>query len=590
MLGAGVFGHSAPLEAEVPGYPYLDNETIGLYRAIVQAVDGPVDEFEERYWGLELFETFAAGGGVMAPIRYVIAFSGYAVAQTAVYLPAYRTGHQQALDGFIQRMLQPAAWEDWIEVWGGTNPLGPDNIMFSGHLVYMMTQYKMLFGDAKYESPLALTVDGIGTFETDVHHLTEWLSEQAAGNLDNAENHYFGIACEPGHVFLPCNTPHRISQLIYDQLYETDYSQSNQQWLEWSRANMSHLGDGVLYDLYWPFGRRQLTPDGQPPELEDRVSGIYNGWSIWFLFALDKEWAEELYPNFVDRFVVRGDQSPYPDGRTVVIDDTGGDGLVATAMDLLATGFGMSAARTLDDMELAEELTDSWERTFGRPQWNPAGTVFSHSNSPFPLLVGDAYALLARTSSPELNIRTNALQYWRPDRFQEPFVESVSNPGTFVNQAFYDTDSEQLIITVNGGEATTEATDIIIANLLADSSSVVTRDGEEYREVQRQNGRLIITTPALSNDEESYIVEAGLPTSGVEVDATEDVAEDVGIEPDVAELVDATPPPTASQPATDTPDDESGCSLVSGGGAGGLGFCLVLICVCGVIRLGACRA
>ena len=205
--------------------------------------------------------------------------------------------------------------------------------------------------------------------------------------------------------------------------------------------------------------------------------------------------------------------------------------------------------------------------------------MFSHSNSPFPLLVGDSYSLLARTSSPEQNIRTNALEYWRPERFEEPFIEDVSNPGTFVNQAFYDTDSEQLVITVNGGEATTETTDITVANLPAETSFLVMRDGVEYGEFRREGDRLIITTSPLSGVEESYVVEAGVP--GSDISEPDDDTPDIRAEPDIAEVVDQDTSSAPSQtPSETSAEDDSGCNLVSWRPAAGTTvFYLLIVCV-----------
>ena len=186
---------------------------------------------------------------------------------------------------------------------------------------------------------------------------------------------------------------------------------------------------------------------------------------------------------------------------------------------------------------------------------------------------------MARTSSPELNIRTSALEYWRPERFEEPLIEAVSNPGTFVNQAFYDTESEQLIITVNGGEATTEPTDIAIANLPSETSFVVIRDGLEYSQVVREDDRLVITTPPLSGTEESYIIEAGVPAGSVaESDDSEDArAEDVVTGPDVAEMVDLSPSNEPSQ-SPPTAQDSDGCGVVSKNSGGTAAVFFFLVC------------
>ena len=42
--------------AREPGYPYLDNETIGLFRTVAEAVEGPIEVFDERLWGTTVLD------------------------------------------------------------------------------------------------------------------------------------------------------------------------------------------------------------------------------------------------------------------------------------------------------------------------------------------------------------------------------------------------------------------------------------------------------------------------------------------------------------------------------------------------------
>jgi len=503
---------AAPASAQVDGYPLLDNESIGLARALDAAVVGPPEQFDEQQWALETINSFISGGDVMSPFRYLIAFSAYSVGQAASHTPAWREPYRQTYQGYIDKMAQPVAWEDFMTVWGGESPLGPDNIMYTGHLLLMMSHYQQLFGDDRYEQPLTLTASDGATFQTDVHSLSEFVAEQVQDNTSNDGVQSFNVPCEPGRIFVPCNTPHRISDLIHDRAFGTDYTDSTEQWVTWVQEQMTHDESGVLYDLYWPYGHGEGEPSqGLDPVRQERLSGVYNAWTIWFLRAIAPEWGADLYPRFVEHFVVRDEQSPYPDGRPMVIDVFGQDGLVATLMNLVATGFGMVTARTYGDDALAGELQASWDQYFQPPQWSEDASVLSYTGLLLPLVFQNAFPLLSRTTSTDRNLAVDALQAWDPARFEQPYVASIGNEKAFVNQAVYDTAAEQLIVTLNGGFATDGPASIAIANLDHDVDYAVTRDGVAWDDVAWDGDVLVIETPGLRYQMESYVISIAPP-------------------------------------------------------------------------------
>lgn len=504
-----IFASGRPAHARVDGVPYLDNDTIGLFRALAAAAAGPPEVFDEEQWAISLIDKVLPAGESMGPARYLIAFSGYAVAQTARHTPAYRAPYRAALDTFIQRMLQPPAWRDWVEVWKGESPLGPDNIMYTGHLVHMMTLYRDLSGDRKYEQPTAFGFDRF-RYTTEVRSLAASIAAQAEGAVDGKGARTYGVACEPGRVYLPCNTPHRLNQILFDRMYGTRYATSNDQWIAWIKSNMVH-SSGVLYDLYWPYGKGQPRPPGTAPVRDEELHGVYNAWSVWYLDAIDRAWAEALWGAIKARFVKRGAASPYGDGRTMLVDRPGDTSLTAASMNMLATGFGMVAARELGDEALAEELGRSWDKLFGGAVWSDDGTRFGYEQVVYPRVFQNMFPLLARTTTAEVNQRALATARWDEGRFAEPMLERVSDERTFVNQAFYDPAAKRLIVTCNGGAATRGRTELVIANLDAGAPYTVRRDGAVYRAWRWDGAKLVITTPPLGAREESYVIEPGAP-------------------------------------------------------------------------------
>jgi len=494
----------ASARARVDG-PYLDNETIGLWRSLRDAAGGPPDEWDDRQWALQLLQRLEQSGTAMSNTRYLIAFPAYAAAQTARLSPAWREPYRKTMDAFIARMLQPPAWRDWIERWNGSNPFGPDNIMWTGHLALMTTLHRQLFGDPKYENPFTVALAPAHAYTTDARALARDIAAQAAGNLDTAGAHYYGVACEPGRVFVPCNTPHRVAQLVSDRMYGTDLARSNADWLAWVRTNMLDA-TGVLHDLYWPFGEDRPHPGDLPPRRDESARGVYNAWSLWFLTALDPAWAAELHGPFKARFAKRGADSPFADGRTVIVDDPGAQGAMAGALNVLATGFGLSESAAAGDAALHNELRASWDAMFGAPRWSDDGTVLSCDGMLYPLVFQNGFALLGRTTAAGADWKAAAAGPVDDGRFRMPFVEGVDDERVFVNQAFYDEASRTLTITVNGGRATAGPVRIAIANLDETAGYEVKRDGTAWDDVDRSGTRMTLATGALSARESTFTV------------------------------------------------------------------------------------
>jgi MYXO-CTERM domain-containing protein len=572
---------AAAAHARVPGYPHLSNETIGQFRIIAEAVEGPVDVFEERYWGLGVLEA-VSGGDAMSPLRYLLAFSAYGVAQTAHYTPAWRAPYQRAYEGYVARMLQPLAWQDWLTEWGGSTPLGPDNIMYTGHLALMFTLHRQVFGEVTYEAPVQFGLtDGSATFETDVHSLTDWLSQQAAEVTDNHDARTYNIACEPGRMFVPCNTPHRISQLAYDGMFGTDYAASNPQWSQWVQDRMLEPETGVLYDLYWPFGPHQATRGEGEPAPKDRLSGLYNAWTIWALFSIDPPLAQQLYPAFKAQFLKRGPESPFADGRPVIVDGNA-TGLAAFALDSGATGFGMIAVAVAGEHPLLAELIDSWARLFGPATWDDTHRSYGHRAMGLPLLYQNGFVLLANTSSPAQHLGTMVSNGFDAARFEAPYLARVSAEGTFINQAIYDPTIDTLVLTLNGGDATADRADLTVTQLDPETTYEVMRDGVRYPDWDRRDDTMTIHSPALSPNEETYLIrprttpiepDAGVPDAAAPDASPPDAAQPDATWPDASPpdaaapdagpspMLDATPSPDA--PAAQTDANASGCDCQS---------------------------
>jgi hypothetical protein len=140
-------------------------------------------------------------------IRYPLAHIGYTAAALAHRTPNYRELAMKILKDSIERML-------WIEVWGYIDkywkhiPSFPDpvyyeNIMYSGHLLQLITLYESLSGDMTYDDEgfdFIWNKDGYPL--TKIHYTTTDLVNVIYHQMNDESS--AEVSCEPGWVYTIC--------------------------------------------------------------------------------------------------------------------------------------------------------------------------------------------------------------------------------------------------------------------------------------------------------------------------------------------------------------------------------------------------
>ncbi len=501
----------ADAHARVEGYPHLDNETLGMFNMLRAGLSGPTDKFDILYWGdLSLEKTF---GGMLGFTRYLAAASAHAIAAVAEHTPAYRAPYREAYLGAMARMLHHRSWDDWLKLYGD-DPIADDNVMFKGYLFYMMANYQRLFGDRRYELPVTLVSKQGKTFSTDIKALAKLLAQEQAHEKSSQGEHHHNIPCEPGQVFVICNTQHRVGFEVYDRLYGTKHAATARTWLDWTRKRLVDPATGLFYYMYKPL----KSADKQ---LVKTRSGIFNSISIAFLDALDHKWAMgTLYPKFKALHVLQDAASPHGVGTAIAVERPGAQStdLVTFALNIATTEVAMIMARSQGEKALHAKLLAGLNKLLGQPAWEADGARYGYSFiRAVPLLFQNAPALWARATTAEYNLRKNTLRARPASFFSQPHVAAVGNDKAFVNQAIYDPARRELLVTVNGGRATTGPTTITVTGLESTRSYSVTRDGVAHADFTRQADRLVITTPPLSATEEAYrVAEAPAPASALD--------------------------------------------------------------------------
>ncbi|KAF8503084.1 hypothetical protein JB92DRAFT_816875 [Gautieria morchelliformis] len=155
--------------------------------------------------------------------RYQLATMVYAAGATHYHrLPALRGLFQELLLKLIHKMLRKEVWGYWYltsqsgklvdpdikelrRPWA--DPIVRENIMYSGHLLLMVTLYAMLFDDNKFDQDDALTFQwdpvfwGMGPEK--FSYTTSSLQQTILNQME--QNGWAGVCCEPNWIFVPCN-------------------------------------------------------------------------------------------------------------------------------------------------------------------------------------------------------------------------------------------------------------------------------------------------------------------------------------------------------------------------------------------------
>jgi len=469
------------------GVPHLTNEQLGMFRYVHSISVTPPESLPVGDWGPDL--PFGVGMGEGANMhRYNVAFTAYGVSMTAEHTPAFRKPYIEAIDGLIQKMLQPVIWDYWLDAtWGGDNPIHPHNIMYTGHLQLMMAFYERQAGDQKYifNDVELTTKDGLQTWTTNMYDLSTDLHNINLTNQDSLGNNFYSVPCETPWVFTCCNT---IDQLAFNLLPSSlglNPQDVNAPFLTSHEENMFDETTNYFFTKFSPFE--------DLPFVDTSLTGGYSSWSHMFIHGFDPLWVEERYPEFIQNAL------EYIEPGAAVVRFSGpGEEADLYLVDLIGTGYAMVLTREMGDETSYTALRNGFDSWAGKPDWS--GSIygyFSPFNWPIYKIFPNGFTLWAEAMSAENNFRTVVESPRGPEFYEQPCLADVTHPGTFVNQAIWN--DPVLYITVNGGHVTTEPTNLIIRNLKRDRNYQVLLNDEVYTEWTQSDGEMTITTPPLSS-------------------------------------------------------------------------------------------
>ncbi|KAK7063673.1 Ldi domain-containing protein [Favolaschia claudopus] len=239
-------------------------------------------------------------------LRYQLATMAYA-ASVAHYhrLPALRSVFKSLLESLITKMLDKEVWGYWYltsqsgilldpdlkelrKPWA--DPVVTENIMYSGHLLLMISLHAMLFDDDKYDAPDALVFKWAPVFwgmgpETFTYNRT---TLQKAILKEMERENWIGVCCEPNAVFVVCNQFPLIAIRYNDIRTGTNLIEGvlEKYTAAWDAKN-GYLQDDGLFVHCFQVKQRQRIPER---------SLSFTAWACAFMNSWNSEEVHALYP------------------------------------------------------------------------------------------------------------------------------------------------------------------------------------------------------------------------------------------------------------------------------------------------------
>ncbi|KAJ7608745.1 hypothetical protein FB45DRAFT_1067234 [Roridomyces roridus] len=239
--------------------------------------------------------------------RYQLATVAYGAAVAHYHrLPALRAPFKTLLEALIGKMLMKEVWAYWYltsqsgrfvdpditelrKPW--PDPIVRENIMYSGHLLLMVSLHAMLFNDDKYDAPDALTFKwdpifwGMGP-ETFSYNRS---SLQDAILKEMERENWMGVCCEPNNVFVICNQFPLIAIRYNDIRNKTNIvgPALEKYTAAWKAKGGFHQPDGLFVSMYLVKQDKKIPP---------RTIG-FTAWGCAFMNSWNSEQIHALYPS-----------------------------------------------------------------------------------------------------------------------------------------------------------------------------------------------------------------------------------------------------------------------------------------------------
>lgn len=502
-------------------YPKHNERTKGWMRFIWQKATTPDDwgysEDIERPWGINIprgeidwaddgkgphpwWDQYTAPPMLSYP-RFDLADSSYPIMLMADQTPAWREVYTRIMDELATRHTSYWAAIDWntfigpspdranygplnapgyqawpervrgnydspgwtangVEPWGlQADPIGADgNLFFRGWLNLVLSIYKYVSGDDKWEQPWQ-----IAGFENEMF---EWTQPKIVEHLRNQYTaHPEGPQCENTKIWPFCNSAAGLGMHLSDQLGVTNAHSTFQNWIEFMQDNYMSISDQNEIEwmtmYYDPLADFKVNTPG--------TAGAGVG-TAFYLMPQSPEIATRIYE-------AAARSSGWHDPKREIQPDA----------------LGLVMARALGDHTVVTRLSAAAERSL-EPKWfgedmDKFGWWFNNGE-PWPRGQGSAQQMISEIAEGNW---IDAFKLKHMDKYTAPTLEGVDYPNLGVDTAWNDKDNGVLNIGTYAAErsAAGQATSWQITNLPNAAEAVVICDGATISDVQVLNSNTI---------------------------------------------------------------------------------------------------
>ena len=479
-------------------YPSLERRVLGLWNSL-----------RELYDVNDLSNASINDLSILPPVltQYFLAFTIYGMAQIVDSTPSYRSAyHTELFDKIILMMnssemeqfewIDPGYSEEYYEDFGN-DFRGPTNIMWTGHYALMELLYYNTFRDPRYNSEIQWYLDD---WNNSLTMTTTWDNRSSVDDQGRPLGMWGCglIPCEPYIVFVQCNSIPFYAMRLYDELFGTNYQAASLPGIDWWQENMIDP-NGIQIDGYFNMEpdvsegewRNDLPSTYPNPALTvgktdwPKVASYGSTWANMFYYAMGetelaiaqhKNWKTQFIHYTTENMAYSPHNYHYPSSFST--------------FDLLGNLFGYFATKELNDEDLFRKIENwfyapfpgSWigdKYRFDTSALGDLGSFFDPILN-FGYAWGHSDSSLANLMDP------------KPDSYflSAPYISSTdTTDGLFIYQAFYDTDKEAFILTLE----TNEVTALTFENF-PDIQGIFAKSGEFDTSSWVQNGDQMVLT------------------------------------------------------------------------------------------------
>lgn len=463
-------------------YPQIGTDEMGLLRWYLSLGDDPIADFSK----IPAYDDKQTEG---SSYRYSLAFMTYFLILEQYHkLPACSEIIQPRMDRLIRKMLDPQVWTYWANTSQGVelleplmnrpypeqhDPVGDQNIMYSGHLGMMIAAYEMLYRDLKWSAPGAI----VFTWSDTEQYVYDNYSLQKVMYDQMVNNSYHGIECEPNAVFPECNQHPILGFMLYDHVHGTKLAEARNLFLDFFLKRM--MINPLTHETCVNYLVKQNIVVSQENPNFGNLASLYtipevltgkmclrsaaaNGWTGAFMHAWQPEYIERHYPYQKKAHVID------PDSTSAHLDPN-----IEQATNQLATPFFALLAAEVGDTATRDKLI-AWCKDFYLPTWEngmlhypaEAPVNFNFSGEFTPASNATTGALIACAMANTQNGVWQLVNKPFTDRnFLAPKVTGVNYPNVLLKRAIYDFEKEALVITTQSGAVQSGASSVTIGQL-----------------------------------------------------------------------------------------------------------------------------